>query len=51
MTRYVALLRGINVGGKNLIAMPRLEACFEALGLSALPADDDPQLEHDQAAA
>jgi uncharacterized protein (DUF1697 family) len=27
---YVALLRGINVGGKNLIKMPALKACFEA---------------------
>ncbi len=27
--RYVALLRGINVGGKNLIPMARLKACFE----------------------
>ena len=33
MTRYVALLRGINVGGKNLIGMPALKACFEAQGL------------------
>ena len=32
MTRYVALLRGINVGGKNLIKMPALKACFEAKG-------------------
>src|SRR5438093_379829 len=32
MTRYVALLRGINVGGKNLIKMPALKACFEANG-------------------
>jgi len=32
MTRYVALLRGINVGGKNLIKMPALEACFEENG-------------------
>ena len=32
MTRYVALLRGINVGGKNLIKMPALKACFEADG-------------------
>lgn len=32
MTRYVALLRGINVGGKNLIGMPALKACFEAQG-------------------
>jgi uncharacterized protein (DUF1697 family) len=30
MPRYVALLRGINVGGKNLIKMPALKACFEA---------------------
>jgi uncharacterized protein (DUF1697 family) len=33
MKRYVALLRGINVGGKNLIKMTDLKACFEALGL------------------
>lgn len=33
MGRYVALLRGINVGGKNLIAMPALKRCFEAQGL------------------
>jgi uncharacterized protein (DUF1697 family) len=26
---YVALLRGINVGGKNPIKMPALKACFE----------------------
>ena len=30
---YVALLRGINVGGNNLIKMPALKACFEAEGL------------------
>jgi uncharacterized protein (DUF1697 family) len=30
--RYVALLRGINVGGKNLIRMPALKACFERNG-------------------
>ena len=29
MARYVALLRGINVGGKNPIPMPALKACFE----------------------
>jgi uncharacterized protein (DUF1697 family) len=28
MARYVALLRGINVGGNNLIRMPALAACF-----------------------
>lgn len=32
MTLYVALLRGINVGGKNLIKMPELKAAFEADG-------------------
>ena len=32
MPGYVALLRGINVGGKNLIKMPALKACFEADG-------------------
>jgi uncharacterized protein (DUF1697 family) len=32
MARYVALLRGINVGGKNLIRMPALKAAFEADG-------------------
>lgn len=33
MTQYVALLRGINVGGKNVIRIPALKACVEALGL------------------
>ena len=33
MTVYVALLRGINVGGNNLIKMPALKACFEGQGL------------------
>jgi uncharacterized protein (DUF1697 family) len=32
VTTYVALLRGINVGGKNLIKMPALKAAFEAVG-------------------
>lgn len=32
MNRYVALLRGINVGGKNLIKMTDLKACFEDNG-------------------
>ena len=32
MPSYVALLRGINVGGRNLIKMPALKACFEANG-------------------
>jgi uncharacterized protein (DUF1697 family) len=34
MTIYVALLRGINVGGKNLIKMPALKAAFEADGFA-----------------
>jgi uncharacterized protein (DUF1697 family) len=29
---YVALLRGINVGGKNKIPMPKLRSLFEDLG-------------------
>ena len=32
MNQYVALLRGINVGGKNLIKMTDLKAGFETLG-------------------
>ena len=32
MATHVALLRGINVGGKNLIKMADLKACFEADG-------------------
>jgi uncharacterized protein (DUF1697 family) len=32
MSRYVALLRGINVGGKNLLKMTALRACFEKDG-------------------
>lgn len=30
--RHVSLLRGINVGGNNLISMARLRALYEALG-------------------
>ena len=32
-TTYDALLRGINVGGNNMISMKSLKASFEALGL------------------
>jgi uncharacterized protein (DUF1697 family) len=32
MMKYVALLRGINVGGNNVIKMELLRACFEAGG-------------------
>ena len=31
--KYVALIRGINVGGNNLIKMLDLKTCFEAQGL------------------
>jgi len=34
--RYVALLRGINVGGKTLIKMGELKTCIEALGLDSV---------------
>lgn len=34
MTVYLALLRGINVGGKNLVPMVQLKACLEELGLA-----------------
>lgn len=33
MTVYIALLRGINVGGKNVIKMAELKRVFEAIGL------------------
>lgn len=33
MTVYIALLRGINVGGKNVIKMAELKKVFEAIGL------------------
>lgn len=32
MVQYVALLRGINVGGNNVIRMADLKHCFEAAG-------------------
>jgi uncharacterized protein (DUF1697 family) len=31
--RYLALLRGINVGGNNIVKMTELRACFECAGL------------------
>jgi uncharacterized protein (DUF1697 family) len=34
MNQYAALLRGINVGGNNLIKMTALKASFEALGFT-----------------
>jgi uncharacterized protein (DUF1697 family) len=35
-SKYVALLRGINVGGKNLIKMTALAACFEEHGFQSV---------------
>ena len=32
MPRYVALLRGVNVGGRRTVAMAELRALFESLG-------------------
>ena len=32
--KYVALLRGINVGGKNLVPMAGLKKCLEELGFT-----------------
>jgi uncharacterized protein (DUF1697 family) len=34
MARYVALIRGINVGGNNVIRMVDLRACFEQQGFA-----------------
>ncbi|SFI34978.1 Uncharacterized conserved protein, DUF1697 family [Paenibacillus sp. UNC496MF] len=34
MTNYIALIRGINVGGKNKLAMADLKRELEAIGLS-----------------
>jgi uncharacterized protein (DUF1697 family) len=34
--RYVALLRGINVGGKTLVKMAELKTCFEQLGFDGV---------------
>jgi uncharacterized protein (DUF1697 family) len=36
MTRYVALLRGINVGGRNKVAMADLRAAFEDSGFDSV---------------
>lgn len=33
MAQYVALLRGINVGGNNAVKMSELKTCFENLGM------------------
>ena len=31
MKRYIALLRGVNISGKNKVPMAELKKCFEAL--------------------
>lgn len=36
MPQYIALLRGINVGGNNTVAMPRLRLGFEEAGFTAV---------------
>ena len=36
MKRYIALLRGINISGKNKIAMPKLKASFIEMGYKAV---------------
>lgn len=36
MTIYIVLLRGINVGGKNIIKMADLKSTFENIGLSSV---------------
>jgi len=35
-TQYLALLRGINVGGNNIIKMADLKACFENMGFAEI---------------
>jgi len=34
MEKYIAFLRGINVGGKNKISMPELKELFEQNGFN-----------------
>src|SRR5438552_3642612 len=36
MTTYVALLRGINVGGNSLVSMAELKTCFEKMGFESV---------------
>ncbi|MCO6046120.1 DUF1697 domain-containing protein [Aeoliella sp. ICT_H6.2] len=35
-SRHLALLRGVNVGGRNLIAKDELRQCFETIGFTAV---------------
>lgn len=34
MTKYIALIRGINVGGNGKVSMPELKRCLENVGFS-----------------
>ncbi|MGE5404775.1 MAG: DUF1697 domain-containing protein, partial [Candidatus Saccharibacteria bacterium] len=34
MRKYIALLRGINVGGRNKVSMPELKKQFEQNGFN-----------------
>ena len=34
MKRYIALLRGVNISGKNKVPMAELKKCFETLGFT-----------------
>ena len=34
--KYIALLRGINVGGNNIIKMTDLKSCFEGMGFTGV---------------
>ncbi len=34
--RYITLLRGINVGGHNIIRMTDLKSCFESMGFTGV---------------
>jgi len=36
VVQYIALLRGVNVGGKNKVPMPELKAAFEKAGFTAV---------------
>jgi uncharacterized protein (DUF1697 family) len=36
MKRYIALLRGINVGGNHIVKMADLKSCFESMGFGAV---------------
>ena len=36
MKRYIALLRGINISGKNKVPMAELKSCFEKLAFEEI---------------